>query len=636
MGYKNNLPSRKPSAPVAVPVNQVIAGREDDMAPASGGQGMAFKQTPMSQFKRWLVMGSQSSTMYRKASDMSNDNIAVVTDLLKEDYRPVIETIVDFSLKGTTPKQDGLLTVLSMALAYEDMTVRAYNSKGEQVFNLKCPNPVFKIYRNVDMLYVHTHDSKGQFAGNYAFDLNTMKWVDNQETAYYWSDSVDVNGFHYVVYSKEARRAALSAASKMIRQASQLFQLVDLTDHQRGWGRIFHKLVEDFYNESDARELAYQIIKYGQRNGWTHADALRKTKIKPANQVVSNLYGWTTGKWNTAEVTPSQARDKRGFISDALTVVWAADAARAAQTEKEVVKLIRDYDLPREAIERANTAWLKSPKVWEALLEKMPANALVRNLRTMAEVGLLKPTSDSERLVVSKLLNKDLMKSARVHPMKFIQAAAMYAPEFLHISGVSNSYNVSQAILDALQDALESSFEAVEPTGKIMMISLDVSGSMSWNQLESAKPLYPYQASAIMGLEIAKSETFYMVNAFSGHLVDLKFSKRMGIGGAIEAVSHQSAGSTNIGLPIEKALNENLKIDGFVIITDNDLNQGYHPTTLLNKYRNKINPDARLVVLGMQSNGITVCDPNDAGQLDYMGFNTDTPKVVKDFVAGRF
>ena len=43
---------------------------------------------------------------------------------------------------------------------------------------------------------------------------------------------------------------------------------------------------------------------------------------------------------------------------------------------------------------------------------------------------------------------------------------------------------------------------------------------------------------------------------------------------------------------------------------------------------------ARLVVVGMVSNGFTIADPNDPGMLDIVGFDTATPAVVTGFAAG--
>jgi 60 kDa SS-A/Ro ribonucleoprotein len=40
-------------------------------------------------------------------------------------------------------------------------------------------------------------------------------------------------------------------------------------------------------------------------------------------------------------------------------------------------------------------------------------------------------------------------------------------------------------------------------------------------------------------------------------------------------------------------------------------------------------------VVGMTGNAFTIADPNDAGMLDVVGFSTDTPSAIADFIAGR-
>ena len=62
-----------------------------------------------------------------------------------------------------------------------------------------------------------------------------------------------------------------------------------------------------------------------------------------------------------------------------------------------------------------------------------------------------------------------------------------------------------------------------------------------------------------------------------------------------------------------------------------------HPAQALRQYREKTGIAAKLVVVGMTSNGFSIADPNDAGMLDVVGFDTATPAVIADFAttAGR-
>ena len=59
------------------------------------------------------------------------------------------------------------------------------------------------------------------------------------------------------------------------------------------------------------------------------------------------------------------------------------------------MKLIDEFDLPREAIP---TQWLNELEVWDALLQRMPMTAMIRNLGKMTSIGLVKPFSDAAKL----------------------------------------------------------------------------------------------------------------------------------------------------------------------------------------------------------------------------------------------
>jgi 60 kDa SS-A/Ro ribonucleoprotein len=56
-----------------------------------------------------------------------------------------------------------------------------------------------------------------------------------------------------------------------------------------------------------------------------------------------------------------------------------------------------------------------------------------------------------------------------------------------------------------------------------------------------------------------------------------------------------------------------------------------HPSQALADYRKTRGLASKSVVVGMVSNGFTIADPNDAGMLDVVGFDTATPSLIADF-----
>jgi hypothetical protein len=83
-------------------------------------------------------------------------------------------------------------------------------------------------------------------------------------------------------------------------------------------------------------------------------------------------------------------------------------------------------------------------------------------------------------------------------------------------------------------------------------------------------------------------------------------------------------GGTDCALPTLYALAYDREADAFVIVTDNETWAGdIHPVHALVEYRRASGIDARLVTVGMVSNGFTIPDPNDPGQPDVVRFTPD-------------
>jgi 60 kDa SS-A/Ro ribonucleoprotein len=51
----------------------------------------------------------------------------------------------------------------------------------------------------------------------------------------------------------------------------------------------------------------------------------------------------------------------------------------------------------------------------------------------------------------------------------------------------------------------------------------------------------------------------------------------------------------------------------------------------LQRYRRSSGIPAKLVVVGMTATGFSIADPNDAGMLDVVGFDTSTPSLIAEF-----
>ena len=93
--------------------------------------------------------------------------------------------------------------------------------------------------------------------------------------------------------------------------------------------------------------------------------------------------------------------------------------------------------------------------------------------------------------------------------------------------------------------------------------------------------------------------------------------------------------STDCALPMVQALQNREKVDAFVIYTDSETYMGQiHPQAALEEYRRTTGIDAKLIVVGMTSNCLTIADPKDLNTLNLAGFDTATPRIISDFTGG--
>jgi 60 kDa SS-A/Ro ribonucleoprotein len=442
---------------------------------------------------------------------------------------------------------------------------------------------------------------------------------------------------------ESTRREALDALPRVCRTGTHLFQFATFVEGFRGWGRSLRRAVGRWYALRPVEALAYQAVKYRQRDGVTHRDLLRLAH--PAQQVSAGN--------PTLEVSDDHARlfdwIVRGGDTDGVPrVVEGFARAQAATSHQEAAELVREYGLPREALQSGH---LKTADVWEALLEDMPMTALIRNLATMTRVGVLAPGTAGTAKAVAELGDGERIRRARVHPIAMLAALRTYAAGRGARGG--NRWNPVREIVDALDAAFYAAFGNVEPSGKRLLLALDVSGSMTCDWVAGVPGLTPRDASAALALVTAATEPHYeIVGFFAGRrgwrpktkepwdfleqgLTPLAISPRQRLDDAVKTVSDLPFGGTDCALPMLYAQTREREVDAFVVLTDSETWAGdIHPAQALRDYRQASGVDARLVVVGMVSNGFSIADPTDPGMLDVVGFDTATPQLISDFARG--
>jgi hypothetical protein len=296
--------------------------------------------------------------------------------------------------------------------------------------------------------------------------------------------------------------------------------------------------------------------------------------------------------------------------------------------------LIRSGRLVREHVP---TTLFGSKEIWLTLLETMPLEALLRNLGKLTQIGV---AADKHREIVARLVNQTEVLKARIHPIKVLVASKVYTNGCGDSGSLTWTPNAYIGV--ALTDLFRISYGAVTPTGKRIMLGIDVSGSMSSPVLGS-KVLTCRDASIAMALLYLETETNVSAVAFSNTLTDLlaplsknQLRRGMTLQQALAATNGMAFSSTDCVLPIQHAIKYNLQIDAFIVITDNETYApNEHPQNALIRYRELTGIQAKLIVLGMTGNCFTIVDPTDRNTLNLAGFDTSTPEIASMFMRGE-
>lgn len=407
------------------------------------------------------------------------------------------------------------------------------------------------------------------------------------------------------------KQAAYAAISTIARTSTHLFTFCQNIQDLRGWSRGLRRGVSAFYDTKTDEQVAYQMVKYRQRNGWTHRDVLRLAHTKPRSLTRNKLY-----QYATSEADPGHA---------IFPVIVGYELAKVCPEPENVAGIIERYNLTWEMVP---TEMLNKPEVLEALLYKMPLTAMMRNLNRFATSKLTDHrTSNATKHIVSSFTNEQKLRESRIHPVALLNTHKVYSSGHGVKSGATWSPN--PVITDALQDAFEKSFDFVEPTGKKLMLAVDVSGSMQHPISNLA--IDCREAAAAITTSFLRTEPNCEVIYFDDKAHKVIITRRTNFNDVLKSMPH--GGGTDCSIPYRYALLEKLNLDAFITLTDSETWLGdQHPVQAYAMYKTKVNPGVKGIVVGMVANGVSLFPEEDPLALNVAGFDAAVPGLVNNFL----
>lgn len=465
--------------------------------------------------------------------------------------------------------------------------------------------------------------------------VNTLKLAIEEdprkvaEEIVYASDGRSVNNsaplFALVLLSMgskpEAKQAFLEIFPQVVRTASHFYEWLYYTKALRGFGKIVRKAGTEWLSRNDVKGLAYQLLKYQQRHGFSNRDVLRLFHVHPPTVDHQRLFEWVVKGWETLPDQPP---------SEALSQIWWYEWLK--RNPEQTHKAIREGRLTHEM---AAPVGNMDKQAWQLLFEGMPITAMLRNLGSLSEIGVLRAdeTANLDR-VEEVLYNKDHLRKGRIHPIDVLKALKTYESGG-KIGRSKKTWEPVARIVDILDKAVELSFEVQEPTGKVFMHAVDVSGSMSYGHVPSVG-LSSSEIATAMALVTAKAEKNYMIRGFADEFRDLKITAKDTFSSALKKTENQTFGATDASVAYDWMIQNHFHADVVCFWTDSESWTGRrHPSQALAEYRRKVNPDIKAIYVTLEPYNITLVDPDDPLSYDFGGFDPGIPKLVQMIASGE-
>lgn len=405
------------------------------------------------------------------------------------------------------------------------------------------------------------------------------------------------------------KNAAYQAVPLVARTSTQLFGFLANVQNLRGWSRGLRKAVARFYTSRNADQIAYQMVKYRNRAGFTHMDALRLSHASSVDTATNELFKYAVGKLTESE------------ISNKLVKAYGkAQSLKGA----ELASLIKAEKLTWEMVP---TSELNNAEVLSALFDNMQLVALIRNLNRFAKAGLTTGNSEMTKKIVGRLTNEEFVKKSGMHPVNVVNAMLTYS------SGRGqkgdSTWAVNQNIVDALQETYDLALKAIVPTGKNILIGVDISGSMQ--SPVNGMQMNASQISNILAVTILKSEKNAELVWFDTRLSTPTIGRRSSIDEVLR--KSPNGGGTDCAQPLIHAANTLNKYDAILILTDNETWAGQrHGIQVLESYRRTVNPDVKVVEVAMVANPHSTMPANDRNILRVVGFDASVIDVINKFL----
>lgn len=228
-------------------------------------------------------------------------------------------------------------------------------------------------------------------------------------------------------------------------------------------------------------------------------------------------------------------------------------------------------------------------EVWEDLINggKVGYMALLRNLR-----NIIKAHPDNLDKVYEKLRDPAAVRKSKQLPFRYLSAYKTLKDECL---GSSKTY-------DVLEDALDASIANLPKLPGKTVIAIDISGSMS-DPVSTKSNVRCYEIAMLLGLIANRICDDAIVYTFNNGVYNITVPKRISI--LNEVSKARCYGGTYMELPFAAVIDQKVKADRIIILSDNECNSSWRGTvqSYADQYRHKTGNDIWVHAIDLQGYG---------------------------------
>ncbi|GFR42498.1 hypothetical protein Agub_g3300 [Astrephomene gubernaculifera] len=259
----------------AVPQSEPL----DETQVRNNAGGFVFKIDDIAQLRRLVILGSDANNYYVSRSEVDLKSAECVMRLLASgEGARVVAEVTRISQEGRAAKQSPGILVLAMCARLGDAATRAAALAALPAV-CRTASTLFEWIQRCKELGAAARVARkpDDTAAAAADPAAVMAWATEAEAR-----ASEIRTKKAAAAAAAARHLAKQGRRiRMVRPPAVTALSLGAEEGKPGWGRAMRRAVAMWYLEKSPAAVAYQVTKYSQRYGWSHADLLRLAHPDP-------------------------------------------------------------------------------------------------------------------------------------------------------------------------------------------------------------------------------------------------------------------------------------------------------------------------------------------------------------------